>query len=287
MDIHEIHNCDIENLEDYLQNASIGIHIVAPGGMIIWANDIELENLGYKPEEYIGHNIVEFHHSRGKIEDILFKLTHGQTLHNYEAQIIKKDGSLSDVLICSNVYRKNGEFVHTRCFTTDVTEIKKKERDQNELERKLKNSKEQYKYLIEATNTAYIIMDTNLKILEANKVYVDVMACQSENQVVNKHPSRWVHTDYIDRYEDAFENVLDGDDISGLEIAFLTQTGDLVYTKIDASLVRNGVDKVFCLITNITKERNESKTRFIKKQKKKDKIKQSIDGIRNQLKTMK
>ena len=38
-----------------------------------------------------------------------------------------KDGRIVDVLIDSSVMRQDGEFVHTRCFTRDVTEMKRAE----------------------------------------------------------------------------------------------------------------------------------------------------------------
>ena len=38
-----------------------------------------------------------------------------------------KDGSIREVLISSSVLFENGEFIHTRCFTADVTERKQTE----------------------------------------------------------------------------------------------------------------------------------------------------------------
>src|SRR5262245_11419612 len=43
-----------------LKNAAEGLQWVRPDGEIVWANDAELNLLGYPAEEYIGHNIREF-----------------------------------------------------------------------------------------------------------------------------------------------------------------------------------------------------------------------------------
>src|SRR5204863_3276451 len=48
-------------LRDFLENAVIGMHWVAADGTILWANRAEMELLGYGREEYIGHNVAEFH----------------------------------------------------------------------------------------------------------------------------------------------------------------------------------------------------------------------------------
>ena len=47
-------------LLDFLANVPIGMHWLSPTGHILWANDAELDSLGYSKEEYIGHHIKEF-----------------------------------------------------------------------------------------------------------------------------------------------------------------------------------------------------------------------------------
>jgi PAS domain S-box-containing protein len=112
------------HLRDLLDNAAEGIHWVGPGGVILWANQAELDMLGYAAEEYIGRNIAEFHVDREVINDMLARLLRGETLREYEARMRHKDGSIRHVLVNSNAYRENGEFVHTRCFTRDITPIR-------------------------------------------------------------------------------------------------------------------------------------------------------------------
>jgi two-component system cell cycle sensor histidine kinase/response regulator CckA len=81
--------------------------------------------LGYSAHEYIGRNIVDFHVDSKAIGRILTCLARGEILCEYPAQLRCKNGSIRDVMIDSSVYWKNGEFVHTRCFTRDVTERKR------------------------------------------------------------------------------------------------------------------------------------------------------------------
>jgi len=116
-----------EELTDFIENSAVGLHWVSADGTILWANRAELELLGYSREEYVGHNIVEFHADSEVIADILTRLTRDETLHSYEARLRCKDGSLRHVLISSNVRRESGKFVHTRCFTRDITERRQAE----------------------------------------------------------------------------------------------------------------------------------------------------------------
>lgn len=113
-------------LSDFFENGNVPLHWVGPDGVIIWANDAELAMLGYRADEYIGHSIKDFHVDSPVIEDILCRLTNNEKLHAYESRIRRKDGSIRNVAINSSVYRKDGQFVHTRCFTRDITEDRSK-----------------------------------------------------------------------------------------------------------------------------------------------------------------
>ncbi|HEX3246851.1 MAG TPA: MEDS domain-containing protein, partial [Chloroflexota bacterium] len=102
-------------LRDFVENATEGLHWVGADGRIIWANRAELELLGYTADEYVGRPIAEFHADPDVIADILQRLAEAEELHDYEARLRARDGSIKYVLINSNVYRENGRFVHTRC----------------------------------------------------------------------------------------------------------------------------------------------------------------------------
>ena len=110
-----------QSLADFFENANVCMHWVGPDGIILRANRAELGLLGYAAAEYVGHHIAEFHTDQAVIDAILSRLTRGGTLHDYPARLRCKDGSIREVLINSSVRRENGEFIHTRCVTRDVT----------------------------------------------------------------------------------------------------------------------------------------------------------------------
>jgi PAS domain S-box-containing protein len=111
-------------LRSFLQGAAEGLHWVGEDGLILWANQAELDLLGYSPDEYIGHNVREFHVDTDAIEDMLGRLSCGATISNREARLRHKDGSIRYVLINSNVLWDGGKFLHTQCFTRDITDLK-------------------------------------------------------------------------------------------------------------------------------------------------------------------
>jgi PAS domain S-box-containing protein len=117
----------VANLRDFIENGPEGLHRLGPDGLILWANQAELDMLGYAREEYVGRHIAEFHADAPVIEDFMARLARGEMLLEREARMVCKDGSIRHVLINSSALFKNGKFVHTRCFTRDITSRKRAE----------------------------------------------------------------------------------------------------------------------------------------------------------------
>lgn len=116
------------DLRDFFDNSTIAMHWVGPDGTILRANQSELDLLGYDEDEYIGHNIAEFHVDNERLGNLLARLHRGEVIRDYEAQMRCCDGAIRDVLIDSSVLWRDGRFVHTRCITRDVTDRRRAER---------------------------------------------------------------------------------------------------------------------------------------------------------------
>jgi PAS domain S-box-containing protein len=112
------------NLEDFFQNAPVGLHWAGADGRILWANQRELDMLGYSREEYVGRFLSDFHDDQAGIKDFIHRLAKGEQVEKFESRVRRKDGALQSVAICANALWENGAFVHTRCFTLDITEQK-------------------------------------------------------------------------------------------------------------------------------------------------------------------
>ena len=98
-----------------------------PDGIIQRANRAELELLGYTESEYVGHHVAEFHVDQEQIAAILDRLGRGEDVRDEEVRLRAKDGSIRHVVIDSNGRWEDGRFVHSRCFTRDVTDRKNAE----------------------------------------------------------------------------------------------------------------------------------------------------------------
>lgn len=109
-------------LTDFFDNATVGLQIIDEQGVVLRANRAELRLLDYSEAEYIGQNFAQFHLNEVTAEDILKRLNRHETINNYPAKLLHKDGSTKHVLIDASVRLKDGRFVDARCFTRDVTD---------------------------------------------------------------------------------------------------------------------------------------------------------------------
>ena len=161
------------DFEDFFENGGLALHLVAGDGTILHANKAELDLLGYSAEEYIGHHIAEFHRDRDVIEDILARLKQGEALRNYPARLRARDGTTRHVEITSSVQFKNGEFVNTRCFAVDVTDL---HRAKEEIRRK----DDQLMQMLEALPAAVYTTDPSGKITYYNRAAADLAGREPE-----------------------------------------------------------------------------------------------------------
>ncbi|MXQ11488.1 PAS domain-containing sensor histidine kinase [Microvirga makkahensis] len=165
-----------QDLEDFFENSAVGLHLVAADGTILRANRAELDLLGYSADEYIGRPIADFHADAQVIGDILRRLSRGETLDRYPAQLKAKDGSIRHVLITSNVHFRNGEFHNTRCFTVDVT-------DQHRADEALRESQQRLAVTYEKAPIGIAEMDAAGRFVRVNPALSGIVGYASEELV--------------------------------------------------------------------------------------------------------
>lgn len=160
-------------LADFFDNAAIPLHSAGPDGVILRVNQAELEMLGYTREEYVGHHIAEFHVDRQTIDDILARLSRGEVLHNCDARLRCKSGLIKDVLVTSSVCWEDGKFIHTRCFTRDITDRKQAE--------------EALAFFANASATLAALVDRQSALQQSARIAVPYLADWCVVYVVDEH----------------------------------------------------------------------------------------------------
>ncbi len=155
------------DFEDFFENGALALHLVGADGTILHANKAELDLLGYSAHEYIGRPIAEFHVNQEAIREILTRLKRGEKLDKCPARLRARDGSVKHVEITSSVQFKRGQFINTRCFTVDVTEL---HRAREEARRK----DDQLRQILDALPAAVYTTDAAGKITYFNHAAVEL-----------------------------------------------------------------------------------------------------------------
>lgn len=196
----------VAELSDFLENGSVALHWVNDQGIIVWANQAELDLLGYSKEEYIGSPISVFHNDSDVIEEILTRLANKETIRDFPARLKCKNGSIKYVVISSNALFEHGKFIHSRCFTKDVTQLVEEEKRKNKLMGLLAESEERLSLAIEATD-----LGTWEWNFEEEQVYLSDQAKKilgfSLDQVNNHHLLELVHPDDRTEVKLIFKNL--------------------------------------------------------------------------------
>jgi PAS domain S-box-containing protein len=221
-----------KELRDFVENAAVGLHWVGPDGTILWANDAELKLLGYEREEYVGRNIVEFHADEPVILDILDRLNCNEELRGYEARLRRKDGAIRYVSIFSNVYWEDGRFVHTRCFTRDITEAKQAQ----ELNSRLAA-------IIESSDDAVISKDLNGIIRSWNQA-AERMFGYTEEEAVGKPVSMLAVPDRVSEMPDIIGRISRGERVDHYETKRQTKHGKVLTVSLTVSPIRDASGKI-------------------------------------------
>jgi len=161
------------DLTDFFENSTMPLHSVGPDGIILRANRAELEMLGYSREEYVGRHIADFHAEKKVIDDILARLSRGEILHSCDARLLCKDGSIKDVHLTASVLWEDGKFIHTRCFTRDITD------------RKL--AEDALAFVVRASSAMAALVDRESALQQAARIAVPYMADWCVVYVVDEH----------------------------------------------------------------------------------------------------
>ncbi|MCS6801265.1 MAG: PAS domain S-box protein [Chloroflexota bacterium] len=125
-----------------LDGAPVGVHWVREDGTILWANRAKLEMLGYAADEYIGRNLAEFAVDPDAVRTALGRVRGGDVLRNVEIGLRAKNGALRTMLVSSTACRQGDAFVHTSCFSVDITE-------RNDADAQLRAREQQFRTVVE------------------------------------------------------------------------------------------------------------------------------------------
>lgn len=173
------HLADVrQELVDFMETAVIGFYWLDAKGTILWANQAEYALLDYTYGEYVGHPFWEFYVQPKLAYNLIEQMNNGVSLNNVEMSLRTKSGSIKHVALSSRPFYRGDQFVHTRCFSRDITERKVAEET-------LRENMERFRLSLDNSLDAFIVMNDKGKIIEWS-AQSEMMFGFSRDEVIDK-----------------------------------------------------------------------------------------------------
>lgn len=192
----------LQECQDILLNAPIGIFTSTPEGRFLAVNPAMAELYGFNdPEEMIqtitdiGSQFYLYSEDRREFQRRLER--EGQIV-NYEYQVRRKDGSILWVSTNARAVKDNaGRIIQYQGYSTDITERKQAENNLlqklDEIEQtksSLTIAEHRRAILMNSTRDGIAIIDQNHKVIEANQSFADMLG-YSISEVLELHTWDW------------------------------------------------------------------------------------------------
>ena len=209
--------------EDCFEHAPVGLQWTAADGTILDANQSELDTLGYQREEYVGRNIAQFFVDPQPAANALRRLRTGETLHNVETRMRRRDGSIRHGLTNANGLLVGGQLIHARWATLDVTERQLAEQ-----------ALTQFKAMVESVDDAVIGKTLEGTITSWNPAAARLYGYSAE-EVIGKPIALLAPPDRVDELPRMLERLRRGERIEHHETTRLRKDGTRVEVSISVS----------------------------------------------------
>jgi PAS domain S-box-containing protein len=219
-------------LADFFENASVGLHWAGPDGTILRVNRAELDLLGYEREDYVGHRISEFHVDQAVIADILERLRAGEVLRDREVRMRCRNGEIKHVLLDSSVLWKDGEFIHTRCFTRDLSDRARASEAQSRLAA-----------IVESSEDAIIGKTLDSRIMTWNAGAQRLFGYTAE-EIVGQSITLLIPADRQDEERQILEQVRRGERLEHYDTVRIARDGRLIDVSLTVSPVLDAAGQV-------------------------------------------
>ena len=137
---------------------------------------------------------------------------------------------------------------------TDKPEDKFAERKQ--LEETLKDNEEKYSQLIETTDTGYVIIDSQGRVLDTNNEYVRLSGYKKKEEILGKNVIEWTADHSLEKNKQAVQSCIRNGMIRNLEIDYVDKQGKITPVEINATVINTNKGKqILTLCRDITERK--------------------------------
>lgn len=254
----------------------VGMAIVDCHGIIIDVNKEFCNFIQYNKKELIGKGLFELEYDK---DSSIFKNMGKDSQFDKigaERLLLRKDGKSVWAYIGLSLLKDDND--NPLYILGQILNIDEQKKNILKIESNLKK----YKQMIESTEISYLILNSEGEIVECNNNFCELLPC-GDNNIFKKPLRALVSTESIPVFDKSWKDLKSGETINSVEIS-LSKNGVFKWVSLNASMIQNGGEKVFMLMSDISRKKNEEIKGIIDKAKKRDKLIHNIRDIKQSLK---
>ncbi|MDP2839952.1 MAG: PAS domain-containing protein, partial [Syntrophales bacterium] len=148
--------------------------------------------------------------------------------------LITKDGSKLPVEMSVAIMKGvDGEPIGFVGITTDITERKR-------AEEAMRESEEKHRVLIETTDTGYLILDAQGRVIDANKEYIRLTGYDTLEEILGRSVVEWTAPYDLERNAAELKKCVEQGYVRNLEIGYVNRSEQITPIEINATVVGSG-----------------------------------------------
>jgi PAS domain S-box-containing protein len=248
----------ISQNELILDSAGEGILGLDLNGNHTFVNPSAARILGYKVEELIGkpsHSI--WHHTKKDGSPypeeecpIHTAYKDGTICYRVRDEVFwRKDSTNFPVGYTSTPIIEDGKIVGSVVTFLDITEHK-------QAEEALRQSEEKHRALIETTDTGYLILDAQGRVIDANKEYIRLTGYDALEEILGRGVVEWTAPHDLERNAAEVKRCVEQGYVRNLEIDYVNRSGQITPIEINATVLGSGDSaRILSLCRDITERK--------------------------------
>ncbi|MFC1908932.1 PAS domain S-box protein [Chloroflexota bacterium] len=209
-----------ENLKAYLENAPDAVYLNDLKGNFLYGNKIAEKLTGYKREELIGKSFLKLNLLPAKYWKKAGKLLAlsaiGRPTGPDELELVRMDGSRIWTSISTTPIKQEGKIIVIG-FVRDITERK-------QAEEALRESEQRFRDLFENASDLIQSVTTDGHFIYVNRAWRETLGYTQE-EIAGLSMLDIIHLDSQAHCMEVFQRVMSGENIEGIEAAFVTKDG--------------------------------------------------------------
>ncbi|MGE5385192.1 MAG: PAS domain S-box protein [Betaproteobacteria bacterium] len=270
-----------QELQEFLDSISVPMHSAGSDGRILWANEAELQLLGYAREEYVGQPIARFHVDGSVAADMQRRLLNGETVEHQLARMRCKDGAIKHVLIHASGFRDDDDFLHTRCVTLDITaqrRLEESERQRDDATREVRRTRALLAAIVESSDDA-IVSKTLAGVITSWNAGAVRLFGYSPEEAIGQSITIIIPPELQAEERQILEKLRRGEHIDHFETERVAKDGRRIEISLSVSPVRDGEGQIIGA-SKVARDVTEQRRARRELQQLRDQLAEELAGMR-------